>query len=324
MRHLISMVILTVAAAFAGLPAASAQNQTQGPQTPPNNSKKSSASAGASERGKKLVLKDGSFQLAREYQRNGERVRYFSAERGDWEELPAAMIDWDATAKAESAAAKEEEALLKTAHHREEEQRTEMPTDVDASLPVAPGIYLPPGEGMFVVEGKSVTPLDQVGANINADKKQVLKKILSPIPIIPDKRNIQIPGAKAVRRINFDRPEFYLREMAFDPAEPSAVQRSSRPGESGPEIELVRLKVKGGKRELESIQTLFGENISENRNSVMIQRWDIAKDVYRFTLGQDLDPGEYAFAEILPGGVNLYVWDFGVDQKSTVASQKKK
>src|SRR6267143_238060 len=45
-------------------------------------------------RGKKLVQKDGNFQLVRGYSRNGERVRYLSAERGDWEEIPAAMVDW--------------------------------------------------------------------------------------------------------------------------------------------------------------------------------------------------------------------------------------
>ncbi len=96
----------------------------QGPQTPkpkPPANTTATAAPGA-ERGKKLVLKDGTFQLAREYKRNGERVRYFSAERGDWEELPAAMIDWEATAKAEAADAKEAEALLKTVHHQEEEQ----------------------------------------------------------------------------------------------------------------------------------------------------------------------------------------------------------
>src|SRR5215471_10388074 len=65
----------------------------------------------AGDRGKKLVLKDGSFQLVREYQRNGQRVRYFSAERGDWEEIPSAMIDWDATAKAAAASAKDADAL---------------------------------------------------------------------------------------------------------------------------------------------------------------------------------------------------------------------
>jgi len=298
----------------------------QGPQTPkpkPAINTTATAAPGA-ERGKKLVLKDGTFQLAREYKRNGERVRYFSAERGDWEELPAAMIDWEATTKAEAADAKEAEALLKTVHHQEEEQKTDIPMDVDASLPVAPGIYLPAGEGMFVVEGKSVTPLEQVGAAIRTDKKQFLKRVLSPVPIVPNKRNVEIAGIKAVRRINSERPEFYLREAPPDPDQVSGVRKSSRPGETGPEIDLVRLKVKGGKRELESIRSLFGEQISEDRNSVAMQRWDVAKDVYRFTLGERLPAGEYAFAEILPDGVNLYVWDFGVDVKANEADKSKK
>ena len=193
-----------------------------------------------------------------------------------------------------------------------------------ASLPVAPGIYLPAGEGMFVVEGKSVTPLEQVGAAIRTDKKQFLKQVISPIPIVPNKRNVEIAGVKAVRRINSERPEFYLREAPPDPDQVSGVRKSSRPGETGPEIELVRLKVKGGKRELESIRNLFGEKISEDRNSVAMQRWDVAKDVYRFTLGERLPAGEYAFAEILPDGVNLYVWDFGVDVKANEADKNKK
>jgi hypothetical protein len=299
---------------FAATLAISAYPQLSAAET--QSSKDLKTPASKAERGKKLVLKDGSFQLAREYQRNGERVRYFSAERGDWEEIPAAMVDWDATAKAEAAAAKEEQALLTTVHHQEEQQKAEMPLDVDSSLPVAPGIFLPPGEGMFVVEGKSVTPLDQVGAAIRTDKKQLLKQVLSPVPIVPNKRNIEIPGAKSVRRINSARPEFYLREMPLDADQGSALQRSSRPGESGPDVELVRLTVKGGKRQIESIRSLFGQQISEDRNSMPIQKWDVAKNVFRFTLSQELPPGEYAFAEILPDGVNLFVWDFGVDRKA--------
>jgi hypothetical protein len=284
---------------------------------------KGAAAPGVASRGKKLVLKDGTFQLVREYQRNGERVRYFSAERGDWEELPAAMIDWDATANAEAAATAERETLLKKAQHEEAVRKAEMPLDVDASLPVAPGVFLPPGVGMFVVEGKSVTPLDQVGAEMRTDKKQRLKQVLSPVPIVPDKRNLEVPGAKAIRRINSQRPEFYLREAPPDPDQISRIQQSSRPGESGPEIELVRLTVKGGKRQIESIRSLFGQQISQERNSVLIQRWDIAKYVYRFTLGQELPGGEYAFVEILPDGANLYVWDFGVDRKNEETSSKK-
>jgi len=329
MSILKTIPVLAFAAAFAvfGKPV-EARNQDAGSQNASRDVSrdtpgKSAIDAGVANRGKKLVLKDGTFQIVREYQRSAERVRYLSAERGDWEEIPAAMVDWDATSKAEAAAAKEEEALLKTVHHEQAEQKAEMPVDVDASLPVAPGIFLPPGEGMFVVEGKSVTPLDQAGADIRADKKQRLKQVLSPVPIIPSKRNIELAGAKAVRRINSGRPEFYLREAAPDPNEVSSIKKSSRPGETGPDIELVRLTVKGGKRQIESIRSMFGQDIGQDRNSILIQRWDVAKDVYRFTLSQELPSGEYAFAEILPDSVNLYVWDFGVDAKSAEPAPAK-
>ena len=271
-------------------------------------------------RGKKLVLKDGNFQLVRSYERNGERVRYFSLERGDWEEIPAAMVDWDATKKAEADSEKASEALVSKVHTQEEATKIETTLDVDASLQVAQGVFLPPGEGMFAIEGRSVTPLEQVGSQMKTDKKNAVKRILTPIPIIPSKYNMEIPGARATRRINTPVPEFYLREAPYDPDKDSYVPRGSRPGEEGPEVELVRATVKGNKRVLESLRSLFGEQVSQERNTVKIQRWEVARTVYRFTLGEPLQPGEYALAEILPDGMNLYVWDFGVDAGTTAKS----
>src|SRR6267142_3578398 len=188
-------------------------------------------------RGKKLVLKDGTFQLARDYQRNGERVRYLSAERGDWAEIPAAMVDWDAMAKAAAAEQADEEALAKKVHAQEQAQRIETMMDVDASLQVAPGVFLPPGEGMFLIDGKSVKPLEQVGSEIKTDKKQYLKRVLSPIPIVPSKQNGEIPGTRARIRVTSGQAEFYLREAPPDPDRTTPIVKSSRPGESGPEVE---------------------------------------------------------------------------------------
>ena len=47
----------------------------------------------------KLFLKDGDYHLVREYQVQGDRVRYFSTERGDWEEIPKDLVDLDKTEK---------------------------------------------------------------------------------------------------------------------------------------------------------------------------------------------------------------------------------
>jgi hypothetical protein len=268
-----------------------------------------------SSHGKKLILKDGSFQLVRSYERNGERVRYLSVERGDWEEIPAAMVDWDATEKAWIADEKADAALVKRVQAQEQARQLVSVVDVDASLPVGQGVFLPNGEGMFAVTGKTVTPLEQVGAQTRTDKKRAVAQVISPVPLIPGKRNVEIPGAASKIRVSIATgpPEFYLREVAPDPDNPTSIAQSSRPGIDGPEVQLVRATVKGGKRRLRAIKSLLGQEISSEMNTISIQRWEMAKNVYRFTLSEPLPPGEYALAEILPDGMNIFVWDFGVD-----------
>jgi hypothetical protein len=270
------------------------------------------------------MLKDGTFQLVRSYERNGDRVRYYSVERAAWEEIPSAMVDWDATAKVEAAEKSEGEAFAKKVHTQEEANRMDTVMDVDASLQVAPGVFLPPGEGMFVIDGKHVSQLEQAGAEIRTDKKNFLKQVLVPIPVVPGKRNVDIPGTRAKVRVSNTNVEFYLREAPPDPDRTTPIERSSRPGESGPEVELVRATVKGNKRLLESIKTYFGEQVAEDRKTMSLQRWEIAPTVYRFTLGEPLPPGEYALAEILPDGMNLFVWDFGVDNDDKPPASSKK
>src|ERR1700692_1910351 len=45
----------------------------------------------------RLYLKDGTFQLVREYQVLEDRVKYLSAERGEWEEIPLELVDLNHT-----------------------------------------------------------------------------------------------------------------------------------------------------------------------------------------------------------------------------------
>jgi len=287
------------------------QQQTQ-PQKQQGNSEQVSVTA-STPRGIHLTLKDGTVHVVREYRRDGDRVKYFSIDRHEWEELPAALVDWDATAKQNEEIDKASTELVAKVHKQEEGKRMDNVTDIDASLRVAPGAFLPSGEGMFVVEGSAIRILDQVDSAFKTDKKRAVAEILTPVRIIPGKKNMIIAGNHAKLRLHSKTPEFYLREPPPDPDRVSSIRKSTRAGDNGPDVELIRTKVKSKEREIESITILFGEQLGTAMNTVSVQRWEVAPEVYRFTLSEALPPGEYVLAELLPDGLNMFVWDFGVD-----------
>jgi hypothetical protein len=254
-------------------------------------------------RGKKLMLKDGSFHLVREYKVEGNRVRYYSLERSQWEEIPVSLVDWDATKKVEGEQAKQDDALVAKLKNQEAERKAEV-LDIDASLEAAPGVFVPQGVGIFAFDGKSVLALAQAETDSKLSKGKMLEQVMVPVPIVPSRHKVTIQGAHAKVRLKSVQPEFYMRTA--DGREP--------------EIELVHTKVQGDKRFLENIDQLFTLT-AEKADVITIQRWEVAHGVYRFTLGENLKPGEYAIAEMLRGeGMALYVWDFGVDATAETAA----
>ncbi len=308
-RALATLVVLAVASftlcasAWAeGSVFAPARQRT--PDSPPSGSAsqsptaiQSASSTAPLPRGKKLMLRDGSFQLVREYHVDGDRVRYYSIDQSQWEEMPESLVDWDATHKIEATEAKRDAELVAKLHARET-GRTAQALDIDASLEVAPGVFLPPGEGLFEFDGKGIVLIPQAPADIKFSKKQMLKQVLIPIPIVPTRHTISLIGPRAKLRLKAGQIEFYMRTA--DGREP--------------ELELLRAKVKQNSRYLENLDQLFKEQGTTGGTTVLMQRWLIAPGVFRFTLEEHLDPGEYALAEVVQGGgTNLYFWDFGLD-----------
>lgn len=289
------------AAAFAGSPRLAGlhpfQNQSNAPAQSTQSPDRSDA---ALPRGKKLVLKDGTFHMVREYKMDGDRVRYYSVERSQWEEIPREMVDWPATEQAE-AAKKQTDATLAAKVAAEESARKAVFVNVDASVEVAPGVFLPDNEGVFALDGKTVFALAQGETDVKLDKSQVVKQILIPIPIIPSRHSISLLGEHAKVRSTNAQLEFYVRSKSAQ----------------APEIFLIHARVHGGNRRIENIDRLFGGEMAR-RDTISVEHWELVKGVTRLTLGAPLVPGEYAIAEIARSSEDdLYVWDFGIDPTAT-------
>lgn len=248
-------------------------------------------------KGKKLILTDGSFQVVREYHREGDRVRYYSLERSAWEEMPATLVDWTATQKAEDELNAQQEKLSKQIAESEKAARF-ADLNVDTSFEVRPGVFLPDAAGFYAIDGNRVAVMQQEKAEVHTDKGRAVAKIVTGMPLISGKQDMEIPGKQAKLRIHTGDAEFYFR---------TADQRE-------PHLTLLRATVKGEKRALEAIITNIAGQQKIKGREVSLLQWDAARGLYRFTVDQALDSGEYAIIETTQTeGQSMFVWTFGVD-----------
>src|ERR1700733_10368712 len=97
----------------------------------------------------RLMLKDGSYQSVAKYEMQGDRVHYLSAERYEWEDIPASLVDWDATKKYNDSltSGKVHPRLVETPEEREEHEK-----EAANSPEVAPGLNLPGSGGVFMLD----------------------------------------------------------------------------------------------------------------------------------------------------------------------------
>jgi hypothetical protein len=248
-------------------------------------------------KGKKLILSDGSFQVVREYRREGDRVRYYSLERSAWEEIPATLVDWAATQKAEAEQDGQQEELAKQIAESEKKARF-ADMDVDTSFEVRPGTFLPDNVGFYVLDRDKISPMQQEKADMHTEKGRELAKIVTGVPLISSKQDMEIRGKQAKLRIHTGDAEFYFRTA--DKREPHLI--------------LLRVEVRGEKRTVAVISTnIAGQQTFKNREVSLLQ-WDAARGLYRYTVDQPLEPGEYAIIEKTPNQEqSMYVWTFGVD-----------
>jgi hypothetical protein len=163
----------------------------------------------------RLILKDGSYQVVTQYEIVGDRVRYFSRERNDWEEIPSNLVDWDATRKWEqqhnppsdgdiSPGMKEAQKLDQEETEERADQRARMPE-------VARGLNLPDQDGVFALDTYHGTPeLVEMNANdIDLDAK-THHGVTSLNPMAGARTRLVLDGEHAKIHLHVNEPTFYL------------------------------------------------------------------------------------------------------------------
>jgi hypothetical protein len=245
--------------------------------------------AGAwAQRNYRLYLMDGGHHTVREHKLAGDRVKYYSTERGEWEEIPVSMVDLKKTQR--ELDARVEAAKTETKMEAEEAAAEREMRRITASIPYEAGVYK-------LVDGKPVG-LKIAESSIVTNKRRQVLKVITPIPIVAGKSTVEIPLEKSLTVYRGEtRPEFYFRL--------SGTQQFS----------LVRLTpTKKNARVVEVVQTIpVSKEFFEERLEVEIFRQQLDEGLYKVWPQADLAVGDYAWIEFTEGKVNLQIWDFRVE-----------
>lgn len=268
--------------------------------------------AHAQQLAKRLILKDGSYQLATKYEVKGDRVRYISAERGEWEELPKSLVDWEATEKYEKdrAAGAPPPEVVELDKELAAERKAE-----EAKTPqVVPGLRLPELGGLVMLDTFQGQPqlveLEQSNGDINRNLKgNILKGAINPIA--STKQTVELAGLHAKVQAHATLPAIYVN------VKPDSSDSSKQPAE--PELpwdrfKIVKAQAKQGKRIVGTLKIAVYGKVSQEQSFVPTTAERLSGDWVKVTPKDPLVPGEYAVVEMLgKDGMNLYVWDFGVN-----------
>src|SRR5579862_745380 len=165
----------------------------------------------AQQMSKRLILKDGSYQLATRWEIKGERVRYLSAERNEWEEVPNSLVDWAATDKYEKDRLSGKPTPEAVALDKELE--AERQADEARSPHVAPGLRLPDDGGIILLDTFQSQPqlleLQQTSGEVNKNSKgNLLHSAINPIARA--KQIIELPGPHARLQAHATVPSIYV------------------------------------------------------------------------------------------------------------------
>jgi hypothetical protein len=231
----------------------------------------------------RLYLKDGTYHIVSEYKVLPDRVRYYSVERGDWEEIPVDLVDLK---KTESSIKEREQADREQARKEDVEEKAERAMRAESEK-------IPGQTGVYMVEGNDVKTIKQAETKVKDDKRRNILKAVSPIPMVSGKSEVQIDGEQSANVVTKDQPEFYIR-----------LNSQERFG-------IARLIPGKGLRIVDKVDIMpvtkeYGEKI----DMVDVFRHQVDDGLYKIWPVKPLTPGEYAVIEYTDGTVNVQVWDF--------------
>jgi len=239
----------------------------------------------------RLFLKDGNYHVVSEYKVLSDRIRYFSVERSDWEEIPLELVDLAKT-KGAVEARETEIADEKKAEAEEEAAEKALRKEI-RSVPKEAGVY-------HLVEGSPMQPMKQAELKVVTDKKRQLLQVISPVPILSGKSHVEIDGVRSAFVITEERPEFYFR-----------LANEERFG-------LVRCvpAPKGAARIVERWEVVpVVKEIITQHEDIQIFRKQVGEALYKVWPMEPLPVGEYAWIEFTDGKGNTQAWDFSIQTR---------
>jgi hypothetical protein len=236
----------------------------------------------------RLYLKDGTYQLTREYEVKADRVRFFSTEREEWEEIPLELVDLSRTKK-EAADRETTVATENKAQAEEDEAERQAAKEVER---------IPVENGVFYIHGEKLDTMKIAESKIVNNKRRSVLKAISPLPLVTGKQTLELDGEASAMRVSEKRPEFYFRLSAEE------------------RFGIIKLTpTKKGGRVVENLDLIpVTKDVIENRVEIDTFKKQVGDLLFKIWPEKDLEPGEYALIQYTEGKVNPQVWDFGVSK----------